>query len=911
MAKPKDIFLDAIEQPASERQAFVERACGADASLLRDVRALLGTYDRASTFLARPAVESVDPHSFTSAPAIETIGAVVAGRYQLRRLLGEGGFGTVFEATQSEPVERAVAVKILRTGVDDREIVRRFEAERQTLAAMDHPGIAAVLDAGQTESGRPFFVMELVDGLPLADYARQNSLSLRQRIELFALVCDAVQHAHTKGVIHRDLKPGNVLVATVDGRPAPRVIDFGIAKAIQIDASSPAHTAITRELSVMGTPAYMSPEQTTGDTGLLDTRSDVYSLGAMLYELVAGTPPIDVQDVRSTRGIDGVLSAIRDDDPVAPSRKPGALPGTRGEVDWIVLRALAKDPAQRYQSALDLADDLRRYLRGDAVLARAPTAGYLLRKFVGRHRLLIGAAAVVSAALIGTTVWSIEMTRRAWAAERAAQASAAIARANAERSRVAESQSKASEADAKAQTERAESIADFTQTMLASVGPGVARGRDATLVKSILQRAREAAPIELADQPVLQIAVADMVGGALFEMGDLQATIDYVGPLFYAMGADPKLHDEPERLRAGVTLASSLSQLEKNDEAIAVLRDVVAGFERIGDGRGNLAIQARIALAGALLHKDEFAEAETLCRAAITDLTASGKADSDAADVARNTLAFALRQLERTDEAIAMWEENLAAERRRIGDDHPATIASLINLAGVYSEQKRLDIALAYYHEALARARKVYEPDHLNLVTLLHNYGRELLSQNRIDDAAPILEEAASIINANPAKFPRVVIAMRSIMVRLREKQKRFDDAVALSRAIMEEFRAAAGPTDRRTIAWMTKVIENLVAGGKAQEAIDLIAAQPFIDPPEATGADQIMLFHAAAGRAYFAVGQLDAARERAVKARANAIMKDGQPMVLKQVKDLEELLGIPPTTQDATRPTTKPTTQP
>ncbi len=326
----------------------------------------------------------------------------IIGRYTLQEKIGEGGFGVVYLAEQFEPVRRDVAIKIIKLGMDTREVVARFEAERQTLAMMDHPNIASVFDGGATETGRPYFVMELVKGIPITQFCDERKLSTRERLELFMQVCQAVQHAHQKGVIHRDLKPSNVLVTMKDDRSVPKVIDFGVAKATQARLTE--KTLFTRFQQWIGTPAYMSPEQ-AGLAGLdVDTRSDVYSLGVLLYELLTGRTPFDTQKLMEA-GYEAVMQTIRDKEPPKPSTrlstlakrelsavaaKRGAEPAklgrlVRGDLDWIVMKALEKDRTRRYEAASSLHQDLRRYLDNEPVLAGPPTVRYRLKKFIRRH----------------------------------------------------------------------------------------------------------------------------------------------------------------------------------------------------------------------------------------------------------------------------------------------------------------------------------------------------------------------------------------------------------------------------------------------------------------------------------------------------------------------------------------------
>ncbi|WP_415907364.1 protein kinase domain-containing protein [Oleiharenicola sp. Vm1] len=454
MNRPDDeIFADALELPQPERAAFLDRACAGDAAQRARVEALLASAEAATRdFLEVPPVTRPESPE-------EKVGDRI-GAYLLRRRIGEGGCGVVYLAEQTEPIRRQVALKVIKLGMDTREVIARFEAERQTLALMDHPCIARVYDAGATDTGRPFFVMEFVDGLPITRFCDEHRLTTEQRLDLFARVCLAIQHAHQKGIIHRDVKPSNILVAMHDDTPMPKVIDFGIAKATQGRLAQ--RTLLTQVDQLVGTPAYMSPEQVESRDLDIDTRSDVYSLGVLLYELLAGRPPYDPQSLVQA-GLAEIRRIIREVDPPRPSTRLATLAAAdrdtvarlrnaapvqltsvlRGDLDWIVMRCLEKDRARRYGTASELADDIRRHLRHETVAARPPDALYRARKFISRHRLACASVAAIAASLVAGTVVSLVQANRARRAEalarlerdvaRAAQQAEGVARADAQR----------------------------------------------------------------------------------------------------------------------------------------------------------------------------------------------------------------------------------------------------------------------------------------------------------------------------------------------------------------------------------------------------------------------------------------------------------------------------------------------
>ncbi len=453
MNREDDIFAEALELPPAERGAFLDRVCGQDPILRARIEALLLGHEAAKSFLE-------EPLAMRPSPTIEEKAGMRIGAYTLVKRLGEGGCGVVWLAEQTGPLQRKVALKVIKLGMDTQGVIARFQAERQALALMTHPDIARVYDAGATDAGRPYFVMEYVDGVPITRFCDEHSLAMEARLELFARVCLALQHAHQKGIIHRDLKPSNILVSMRDGVPAPKIIDFGIAKATTGRLTP--ETVFTELGQFLGTPAYMSPEQAEQRETDLDTRSDVYALGVLLYELLTGRPPYDPKELVQA-GLLEIRRIIREVDPPRPSTvistlaeadrdtvarlrgaaAPRLTAALRGDLDWIVMRCLEKDRDRRYGTAAALAEDVRRHLRQEPVEARPPHALYRLKKFINRNRLACASAAAVTIALVAGTIVSTRQAIRATRAERlaaterdtaqAAEKAEALARADAQR----------------------------------------------------------------------------------------------------------------------------------------------------------------------------------------------------------------------------------------------------------------------------------------------------------------------------------------------------------------------------------------------------------------------------------------------------------------------------------------------
>ncbi|MHC4127077.1 MAG: serine/threonine-protein kinase [Planctomycetota bacterium] len=435
MKKAEAIFEELADLPPADRETVLTERCGGDERLRDFVKQLLAEHDRGlGEFMQAP------PAGVTAEPDLGPDARV--GAYRLLERIGEGGFGEVHLAEQTEPIRRTVALKIVKLGMDTQQVVARFEAERQALALMDHPNIARVFEAGATEQGRPYFAMEHVPGVPITDYCDKHRLDMEQRLELFIHTCDAIQHAHQKGIIHRDLKPSNILIERFGDEHVPKVIDFGIAKAMGFSLTG--RTPVTEQGQLIGTPEYMSPEQAVMSALNVDTRTDIYSLGVVLYELLTGALPFDPQTFRG-KSFAEIQHTIREVEPPKPSTRLSTLDGEategsaaaiaarrltdtrtlqrrlRGDLDWITMKAMDKERERRYASVSELAADLRHHLRHEPVLAGPPTAAYKLRKLMRRHRLGVTAATTIVLVLIAATAVTTWQAIRATDAEQLAQ----------------------------------------------------------------------------------------------------------------------------------------------------------------------------------------------------------------------------------------------------------------------------------------------------------------------------------------------------------------------------------------------------------------------------------------------------------------------------------------------------------
>jgi eukaryotic-like serine/threonine-protein kinase len=701
-AKAEAIFLAALDRATpQERAAYVEGACAGHRELLQRVRELLGCHEESQGPLDAPPPGlggSVDESPMSERPGSQI------GPYKLLEQIGEGGMGVVFMAEQTKPVRRKVALKLIKPGMDSKQVIARFEAERQALALMDHPNIAKVLDAGAASSGRPYFVMELVRGVPVTRFCDANRLTPQQRLALFVSVCQAVQHAHTKGIIHRDLKPSNVLVTLHDGTPVAKVIDFGIAKALGQPLTD--KTQFTGFAQLLGTPLYMSPEQAEMSGLDVDTRSDIYSLGVLLYELLTGTTPFDSERLRAA-GYDEMRRILREEEPARPSLRVSTLgePLTavsaqrqtdskrlsqlfRGEVDWIVMKALEKDRGRRYETASAFAADVKRYLQDEPVQACPPSVRYRLRKFVRRNKGPVLAASLVVLALVGGICGT----------------TAGLVRA--EQARQAEAQRAAGEQRAKDTAEKRlaqiEKGIDLLGLIFEDLDPRTEEKEGRPLRAILGDRLDQAAAAlegEAVGDPLVVAGLQDRLGRTYLGLGHAARA----GPLFTKAVATRQAElgaDHPLTLGSQHNQALAYQAAEKPTEAIVL-------FEQVRD--------AQVKILGA----DHLDTLTTL-----------------------NDLARAYQVAGKTTEAIDLLKQVRDARVKKLGPNHLDTLATLSNLARAYLPARKTTEAIDLLKQVRDVQVKKFGQEHVHALDALNNLAFAYQAAGKMTEAIDLFEQA-------------------------------------------------------------------------------------------------------------------------------------------------------------------------
>lgn len=748
-----------LEEPALENQRPSMSATVADGdSQLGTLQQDDGPLSAADLRTSQTRVAGLSPATPRRAGGEEHVGQWI-GRYQLKTRLGEGGFGSVWLAEQRLPVRRHVALKLIKLGMDTREIVARFEAERQTLAQMNHPGIASVYDAGANEQGRPYFVMEHVEGVGILTFCDREALPLRERLHLFLGVCRAIQYAHQKGVIHRDIKPSNILVRRRDGQPEAKVIDFGIAKAIR-SADSGATLGLTGAQQIIGTPAYMSPEQAAGSEDI-DTRTDIYSLGVLLYELLTGCAPLDLGRA-SAAGLHEVLRVISEVEPVRPSTRvsqlarsgtdaPAGRPGVeqlrmqlRGDLDWIAMKCLEKQRERRYASAEALAIDIERHLADEPVSARPPDFSYRLGKFVRRHRLQVGAAALLLLTLVlGLIGTGIGWQRALDATARAEQAEAAALARSRELERVSSFQ--ADQLQSIQPVRMGEALRDRiielsgAEALEPTATLGSVNFTDVALTaldRELFARAQQVLVSDYADQPALRIRLSQSLATTSLSLG----LLDRADALHHLLLEDHRQlygPEHPDTLRVQVEQALVLVERGRLQDAEVALLPLV---ERL---RAQLPVQdprmlhADNALGWLLRRQGRHGEAEPILRRTVeARLAVLGEQDLDTLQSIDN-MAIILTDLNRIEEAEQWAQRSLTQHNRVFGAEHLQTLIARNTLANVLAAGHRWVEAEALLREGVDTGMRVLGNDHRHVLRMKFLLARSLHHQGRTREALP------------------------------------------------------------------------------------------------------------------------------------------------------------------------------
>jgi serine/threonine protein kinase/tetratricopeptide (TPR) repeat protein len=721
--RTKEMLEEALRLAPDKRQSYLDAACGSDAELRSEVESLLASHEAAgSQFLVEAAAELLELSSPNSSPQSRL--NQVIGHYRLVEEIGRGGMGQVWRAEQTAPVRRQVALKLIKAGMYDDEMLKRFQLERQSLAIMDHPAIAKVFDAGATPDGQPYFVMEYVPGVPITDYCDRKCLKIGDRLELLIKVCEAVQHAHQKAIIHRDLKPANILVQEVDGKPVPRIIDFGLAKATSPQIAG--ESLYTHMGSFVGTPGYMSPEQCDRTALDVDTRADVYSLGVVLYVLLTGCLPFQAK-LGKEQPLEEMLRLVREEDPPRPSTKVSTgretstataeARGTepkqlvsllRGDLDWITMKALEKDRSRRYGTASELAADIAHYLNHEPVRARPASVSYRLRKYIRRHRVGVAVGAGLVILLAGFAVMQGVQLRR-------------ITR----------------------ERDRADRIADFMTGMFKVANPAEKVG-NAVTAREVLDKAVKDIDTGLSKDPELQARMMYEMGLAylnlglysraqtLFE-GSIRAANASVGP------------ENPRTLKATQRLAWTLFREGKLAEADAQMRKLVDTERRVLGPQNPETVGVMGDMATILDVEGHTAEAENLQREVLEAQKRLLGPEAHYTLISMDNLASILLRQGRLAEAEKLEKETLEIQRRVYGSENMTALHFTMNYADIKASLGDDDEAEKLLRELLDLERRILGPHQPETGETVYNLACLAAKHGRIDEAISLLSEAIEI----------------------------------------------------------------------------------------------------------------------------------------------------------------------
>jgi serine/threonine protein kinase/tetratricopeptide (TPR) repeat protein len=822
----REIFIAALhESDPVQRVAFLDRACGGDQALRLQLEELLGERGQLGSFLEQPAADregiDISPTQLgldNAAASPEKPGAMI-GPYKLLEQVGEGGMGTVWMAEQTDPIRRRVAVKVVKEGMDSRQVLARFEAERQALALMEHPNIAKVLDAGRTPSGRPYFVMELVKGQPITKYCDEKRLGVRARLELFGDVCRAVQHAHQKGIIHRDVKPSNVLVAPYDGKPVVKVIDFGVAKAISQRLTD--QTLITGFGALVGTPEYMSPEQAEINNQDIDTRSDIYALGVLLYELLTGTTPLTRKRLHKEAFLE-ILRVIREEEPPRPSARlsesKDTLPSisvqrqmepakltklVRGELDWIVMKALEKNRTRRYQTAHDFATDVERYLVDEPVQACPPSVWYRLRKFTRRHKVPLLAVAVVLVALVGGivgTTWQLVRAERAVAAEKTAN--------ELTNKRLAQIQ-KGNEIVA----------GIFADLDVQEVRQGN-RPLEAVLAERLIQVADQLEG-ESVGEPLAVAALQERLGRSLISLGFAHRAIPILQKsrrtLLKLFG-----REHPATLSTAVNLGQSYQETGKLKQALALFGETLPlAKSRLGpDHPDTLVCMSGLGETYLATGRNDRAVSLLVETFRLRKTRLGPEHPSTLSSM--NNLAVAYEVVGRFDRSLPLKKETLRLEKARFGPDHPKTIGAMGNLAEGYRAAGKFDLALRLFKESYTVAKARLGPYHPLTLVNMNNLGFNYHHAGKFDRARPLLEEAYRLMKVKLGTDHFDTLTCMVNLANCYRDMNKIVLALSLYKGALERTKTQFGRDHARNLVIMYDLAEGYRAAGKPERALRL-----------------------------------------------------------------------------------------
>jgi eukaryotic-like serine/threonine-protein kinase len=731
-------------------------------------------------------------------PAAESIIVPFIGPYRLVRKLGEGGMGQVWLAEQTAPIQRQVALKLIKVGRYDDSVLQRFYSERQSLAIMDHPSIAKVFDAGATPDGQPYFVMEYVPGQPITDYCDEQRLKIRERLELFIKVCEGVQHAHQKAVMHRDLKPANILVVEVDGKPVPRIIDFGLAKTAVPRIGD--ETLVTQLGGWVGTPGYMSPEQADPTILDVDTRTDVYSLGAVLYVLLTGFLPFGGKDFRKLR-VDEFLRQLRDEDPPSPSTKIGTdkeqsktssharalepkqlVSLQHGDLDWITMKALERDRSRRYDTPVELAADVERYLHNEPVVARPASAAYRFRKYVRRHRFAMAVATVLVFLLAGFAVMQTLQVRRT-ARER----------------------------------DRANRITAFMQEIFKVSDPSEARGNSVT-ARELLDKASQEIHSGLANDPDAQAQMLQVMGEVYRSLG-LYGQAEPMLTRSVEIRKQKLGPNDPVTLEAMSSLALLLHRQGREAEAEKMQREILETERRVLGPTDARTVASMTQLAAILHERGHYAEAEKLQREALALEQKIHGPESQQALMVESNLAFTLEEEGHYKESEALQRQALDTAQRMLGNENLDTLRIMGRLALVEEKEGRFSEDEKLLRQAIEIDRRVLGPDHPATLQDMEELTIALREQRRYAEAEEIGRHVLEVQSRVLSPDSRVLLSSKMSLANTLLDENRYAEAETLFREIVDSDRRALGPEHPDTLLSMSNLANALMEEGKYSEA--------------------------------------------------------------------------------------------